>query len=519
MAVSRFSQRVLRIIGLGVALPALVLAGLAIYLSMRITGAVSVQSARYNTYIAQQVAQAFEVELLAHMRRAIAPAENAARNGANLEGIRRALATEDPEFSSPHVVSLDQLDGYLLLLVESQPLLFSPGMGEHGRHWFVGLLLRDPDGMVMGAGGWWIDPDHFLRENLRSVVEERVNQDPRMYGGIESTRGVSVQLFDAAGRQIARMRDPGHLGTARPVPLAGPFEGYTLRVSATSDTPVVWAGRFVAIEMFFVLLLAGLIVVATVFGLRYTVRQLELAQLKSSFLANVTHELKTPIALIQLAAETLDMHRVRSPEESAKFLRSIQRETKRLTQLVDNILDFARLESGQHAFHFRPVDLTAVARETLESLAPRLDELGFQVEVDLPEDLPPAQGDGRILSHCVLNLVDNAIKYSRDRKWIRVAGSTDGATVRLAVSDRGIGIAPDDQKRVFEKFVRIEAGLVHDVKGAGLGLALVDQIVRAHGGHVEVTSAPGEGSTFTLVLPLASAAAPQRPEPRRTTGT
>ncbi len=519
MAVSRFSQRVLRIIGLGVALPALVLAGLAIYLSMRITAAVSVQSARYNTYVAAQVAQGFEEELLAHMRRAIAPAENAARNGAGLAGVLRALTTDDPEFSSPHFVPLDQLNDYALLLVQAQPLLFSAGKGEHGRHWFVGLLMRGADGEFIGAGGWWIAPDHFLREHLQAVVEERVNQDPRMYGGIESTRGVSVQLFDGAGGEVARVRSPGHTDTARPVTLTGPFEGYTVRVSATADTPVVWAGRFVAIEMFFVLLLAGLIVVATVFGLRYTIRQLELAQLKSSFLANVTHELKTPIALIQLAAETLDMQRVRNPEESAKFLRSIRRETQRLAQLVDNILDFARLEAGKHAFRLRPVDLSAVVHETVESLMPRFDELGFRVQVDVPANLPAASGDARALSHCLLNLLDNAIKYSRAHKEIRVSGAQDGATVRLSVADRGIGIAAEDQKRVFEKFVRVEAGLVHDVKGAGLGLSLVDQIVRAHAGRVELASEPGEGSTFTLVLPVAADAALAHPEPRRQTGT
>jgi two-component system phosphate regulon sensor histidine kinase PhoR len=190
-----------------------------------------------------------------------------------------------------------------------------------------------------------------------------------------------------------------------------------------------------------------------------------------------------------------------------------------LTQLVDNILDFARLESGKHAFRFRPVDLAGVVRETVESLTPRFDELGFRVRVDLPVDLPAANGDARALSHCVLNLLDNAIKYSRAHKEIRVTGSFDGASVRLAVADRGIGIAAEDQKRVFEKFVRVEAGLVHDVKGAGLGLSLVDQIIRAHAGRIEVTSEPGVGSTFTLVLPVAADAAPARPEPRRQTGT
>jgi signal transduction histidine kinase len=519
MAVSRFSQRVLRIIGLGVALPALVLALLGVYLTLRIADAVGLQSARYNTYAGEQIAQAFEEELLAHMRREIAAAEGAARNGATPQTIVRALRTDDPVFDSPAFVSLEELNGYSLLLVESQPLLFSPGTGRRSGHWFVALLLRGPEGTVIGAGGWWFEPGTFLRGHLTPVVEERVSENPRMYGGIESTRHVSVSLVDPAGAEVARLREPGHRGSSRPVPLAGPFDGYLLRVSATTNTPVVWAARFVTIEVFFIVVMAVVIVAATIFGLRYTIRQLELAQLKASFLANVTHEIKTPIALIQLAADTLEMQRVNTPEEREKFLRSIQRETRRLGQLVDNILDFARLEAGKRVFQMRPVDLCTLVRDNVETLMPRFEEQGFTVAVDVPEDLPPVRGDERALSHCVLNLLDNAIKYSRTRREVRVTGTTDGATVRISVADRGIGIPSGDRERIFEKFVRLETGLVHEVKGAGLGLSLVDQIIRAHAGSVEVTSTPGEGSTFTLVLPVAEGAMTARPEPRRQTGT
>ena len=110
------------------------------------------------------------------------------------------------------------------------------------------------------------------------------------------------------------------------------------------------------------------------------------------------------------------------------------------------------------------------------------------------------------LTHCLLNLMDNAIKYSRQRREIRIAGAAHDGTVSISVTDRGIGIAPADKRRIFEKFVRLEDGLVHDVRGAGLGLSLVDQVVRAHGGRVDVVSAVGEGSTFTLVLPIATEA-------------
>jgi signal transduction histidine kinase len=261
------------------------------------------------------------------------------------------------------------------------------------------------------------------------------------------------------------------------------------------------------------------IVLATAFGLRYTVRQLELAQIKAGFVSNVTHELKTPIALIRLSVETLEMRRVQSPEETDKFLRTIGRETLRLQQLVDNILDFARLEAGQRIFRFETLDVVEIVRDTVESFRPRLEHLGFQLDVRVPESLPPVRGDAVALSHCVLNLLDNALKYSKTRREVTVTAGERGEHVAISVSDRGMGIAQADQERIFEKFVRLETGLVHDVKGTGLGLSLVDQIVRAHGGRVELVSSPGEGSTFTIVLPQAGGAEAPRVEPRLQTGS
>ena len=174
------------------------------------------------------------------------------------------------------------------------------------------------------------------------------------------------------------------------------------------------------------------------------------------------------------------------------------------------------------------LDPGEVIREALETFRPRLDAEGFKVEVEIPEQLPAIRADGRALSHALLNLLDNAVKYSRQRREIRIsAGARDGE-VRISVADRGIGIAPGDQDKVFDKFVRLETGLVHDTKGAGLGLSLVNQIVRAHGGRVELVSTPGEGSTFTLVLPIAeeewtASPGPAAPEahhsPRARTGS
>jgi signal transduction histidine kinase len=261
------------------------------------------------------------------------------------------------------------------------------------------------------------------------------------------------------------------------------------------------------------------IVVAAIFGLRYAVRQIQLAQIKSAFVSNVTHELKTPIALIRLAVETLELRRVNTPQEYEMFIGTIGRETMRLSQLVDNILDFARLEAGKRTFQFETVDLLSVVRDALETFRLRLEHQGFKVVLDLPLSLPPVRGDAIALGHCLLNLLDNAVKYSKAHRELRITAEARDAEVRVSVIDRGIGIKPEDQKRVFEKFVRLETGLVHDVKGAGLGLSLVDQIVRAHDGRVEVESTPGEGSAFTIVLPVAGGAEVARPESRQKTGS
>jgi signal transduction histidine kinase len=507
MKVSPFTRRIVGIIGLGVALPAVLLASLGIYLTLRISQAVQSQSRRYNYYMAQQVAESFEQELMSHLRSSIGVAENVARSDADPAALRSALAAGTGEFEAPYFVPLVELTDYLLLVVEAQPMVFGAGPPGRPRLRFAGMMLRDAHGQVLGAGGWWVDPRVFLIGHLRTIMEERLAGNTRIYGGIESTRHLSVVLLGRDGSEVARLREPGNPETAVAEPLSGPFEGFSVRVSATPGAPVAWTGRFVTLEMAFIGLMAVVVLGATFFGLRYTIRQLELAQIKASFVSNVSHELKTPVALIRLAVETLEMRRTSSPEESEKFLRSISRETMRLNQLVDNILDFSRLEAGQRTFRFAELDAGSVVRDAVESFRPRLESQGFALGVDIPDALPPVRGDAGALGQCVLNLLDNAMKYSRQRKDVRVAVAVQDGHVRMSVSDRGIGISPRDQRRVFEKFVRVETGLVHDVKGAGLGLSLVDQIIRAHGGRVEVQSALGEGSTFTLVLPVAAASA------------
>jgi signal transduction histidine kinase len=231
-------------------------------------------------------------------------------------------------------------------------------------------------------------------------------------------------------------------------------------------------------------------------------REVRLARLKSDFVANVSHELKTPLALIRLFAETLELGRVASPERAREYYRVINKESNRLTQLINNILDFSRIEAGRKQYRFATVDVCRIVDEVLEAYRFPIEQQGFALEVVFAEDVPEIQGDSEALSQALLNLLNNAIKYSRDDKRIKVEVAEKDGRVLVSVADHGIGVAKADQKKIFEKFFRAEDSLVHETKGSGLGLALVSHIMEAHGGSVELQSAPGGGSTFTLVLPV-----------------
>ena len=231
-------------------------------------------------------------------------------------------------------------------------------------------------------------------------------------------------------------------------------------------------------------------------------REIHLSRLKSDFVANVSHELKTPLALIRLFAETLELGRVQSDEKAKQYYRLINKESQRLTQLINNILDFSRIEAGRKEYRFAPTDVGRVVVDVVDAYRFQIEQNGFELEVRVADDLPEVSADKEALGQALLNLVNNAIKYTRDGKYLRLDVSRRGDEVRVAVTDRGIGIAKAEHKKIFDKFYRAEDSLVHETKGSGLGLPLVRHIMEAHGGSVEVESAPGKGSTFTLVLPV-----------------
>ncbi len=250
----------------------------------------------------------------------------------------------------------------------------------------------------------------------------------------------------------------------------------------------------------------GLLLVVIAAGLvatfRLVRRETEMARLKADFVANVSHDLKTPLSLIRMFGETLEMGRVSDETTRQEYYRVITRESERLSRLIDNVLDFSRIEGGRRTYHMAPTPVEPLVRETLEAFSYPLLQQAFKVDVDVAPDLPEVPMDADAVGQALSNLVDNAIKYSGERKAIRLEAHLKSGQLALSVADEGIGIPVEEQERIFEKFYRVGRSETQGRRGSGVGLALVHHIAQAHRGRVSVESRPGEGSRFTLWLPL-----------------
>jgi signal transduction histidine kinase len=259
----------------------------------------------------------------------------------------------------------------------------------------------------------------------------------------------------------------------------------------------------------------GVLVLGVLFTARAWAREQELARLRTHFVSNVSHELKTPLALIRMFGETLESGLVTDAGKQREFHGIIRRESERLTHLINNVLDTARIEAGARRFELLSTDLVPLARETVDAYAPFFTRLGFDVRIDLPAGPVTIAMDRDAVAQALVNLLQNAIKYSKESRHVSVAVTTTGDQACLAVTDRGIGIPAAEIPRIFDQYYRIPAEGAGDPPGSGLGLAIARHVMAAHGGRIEVTSAPGEGSTFTLVFPLGGAHSPVALEPHR----
>lgn len=231
-------------------------------------------------------------------------------------------------------------------------------------------------------------------------------------------------------------------------------------------------------------------------------KEIELAQIKSDFVSNVSHELRTPLALISMFSETLEMNRVKTEEKRQEYYNIISQEANRLGRIVNTILNFSKMEAGKRKFHFEEKDLNDIVEQIFGNYKFHLRNKNFQFEFSPGENLTKIKIDEEAVSEAIINLIDNAVKYSDDKKEIKIKTGTENSFVYVEVSDKGTGIASEDQKKIFDKFFRVSTGLVHNAKGTGLGLTLVKHIMDTHNGKVKLKSRLGEGSTFILLFPI-----------------
>lgn len=347
-------------------------------------------------------------------------------------------------------------------------------------------------------------------EQGEQLVGQALAQDEvvwRLYGRIP-------WLVCATGRTLVAVRAEPLLAAVR-LPdegrwlLTGTRRGQTLGESfpglrfVIPESPADGGGG--AREVFY---LSALLLLLSITGLaayllhRDVRRESQLAALRSQFVSSVSHELKTPIASIRAFAELLDLGRARSEQEKSEYLKTILGESERLSRLVDGVLEFSRIEQGKRVYRIQPVALDEVLRAAAHALDYLLIQGRFELRTQIDPTVPKVPADRDALEQAVLNLLSNAMKYSGDDRRIDLSLSLDRNNAVIRVRDRGIGIPIEQQSLIFERFHRAPDSESRNIPGAGLGLALVDHIVKAHGGRVAVESSPGAGSTFSILLPV-----------------
>jgi signal transduction histidine kinase len=358
--------------------------------------------------------------------------------------------------------------------------------------------IVDESTHIVGVAGMVLDEEVFKSYYLPKTIKTLI---PSVFP--EHPSDVIVTLHDNYDRVLYSNQKfegkPYEVWQVLPFVFMDYFPGVRMR----QMTEEQWARRTFITNLSLLIVTTLILIGGIVFALRAASRAMKLSEMKSDFVSNVSHELRTPLASIRVFGEFLRLGRVNESKKVEEYGDYIERESRRLTQLINNILDFSKIESGQKTYEFAPGDIRQVIDDTLKTFQVRFEQSGFTIDFEAPpEPLPAARFDADSISQALINLLDNAVKYSGDSRQINVRLSREANFVTIAVTDHGIGIKAEDQEKIFDKFYRVCTGLVHDVKGSGLGLAIVKHIVEAHNGRLKVESEPGHGSTFTIFLPL-----------------
>ena len=415
------------------------------------------------------------------------------------EGRRYAALVAEEKGRAARARFLAYLRGFVLPRLRLQARSLRPD-DEGLRHLWDDEFAAEPYLIAYGAVrghdgsrrvlGLKLDLGHVRDEVLAKALR-----------GSRFGRRVAFVVADRRGDVIAGRRGAGELAAAEAFPTI--FKSWQLGLVEREPAQLrSLAYRNVYLFAFVTSAMILAIILGVIITLRGTAHELELSQLKSDFVSNVSHELKTPLALIRMFAETLEMGRATSPEKVREYYSIITRESERLTQLINNVLDFSRIEGGRKTYDLRLDDLADVVHDTLHAYSYELTKQDFAVETDVPDGLPETLMDRNAISLALLNLLSNAVKYTTDDRRIAVSCAARDGALTVEVTDHGLGMDPADAEHIFDKFYRARDEAVRATRGSGLGLTIVKHSIEAHGGTIAVASERGKGSTFTITLPI-----------------
>jgi signal transduction histidine kinase len=374
------------------------------------------------------------------------------------------------------------------------------------------LLYRGDNRHLFGIVGFTVNLDW-----VRRYYFDELTRQVSLIGG----RGddLTIAIVDDAGKVVASTARLGDgVGQARRFPLLFCDPVLLRHLTRQTDVPYwsarVTAPKAAALGLFGtgagsgahrLIAVLSLAAFATLIALLLTARAIrvnaQLATMKSEFVSTVTHELKTPLSLIRLVADTLGQGRYKSPATVSEYAGMLAKESARLGLLIDNLLTYSRIMDVGDFYSFDAVDVPELIDHALERCRWRVTELGFDLSVDVPPDLPPARADRAALLHVLVNVIDNALKYSGDARvlTVRAFRRDKDKQVQIDVADRGPGIAPERRAHSFDRFQR--GGQVSE-GGTGLGLTIADRIMRGHRGSIAINDRPDGGTVVSLVLPV-----------------
>jgi len=339
--------------------------------------------------------------------------------------------------------------------------------------------------------GFVIDAKSFFTEVLQAKIEQAAGEE------------FLLGVFDRRNQQIVLSTSPVEISELREVKDLWLFPGYSIgiRLRGTSVEAVVRARS--KLNLIHIGILDVLLISAVWLVYRTLKKEMELMRLKGDFVSNVSHELRTPLSLIRMFTETLSLKRVQTEEKKEEYYEIILQETERLTRLINNILNFSRMEAGKKQYQFEPTALNEAVTGVMKTYTSHLEHEGFSISVQLADNLPAIHADREAIAEALINILDNTVKYSTIDKYVRIKTGQTDSMLYAEVEDHVIGIDKQHHKKIFETFYRVSTGLTNNIKGSGLGLSLVKHIMDAHSGTIELESAPGKGSTFRLLFPIA----------------